>query len=245
VFKVLKKVSYLFLIVVMLLVNFFMPKDIDIAEAKTLRDLKQELEQKEQEYKNSQNEKELTEAEIASIRKNIDAINTEISNIQVEMLELTKEIEELNEKIIQKDKEIKSIMNYYQLSNGESAYLEYIFNAVDFTDFIYRLAIAEQLSNYNDKLIEEYNIIIKENEAKKVELNEKTVALNEKQSSLQVELKSLKGNLESIVEENMSIEDEIEVLKEYEKEKTFNRFNLFQYFTRHKLKEMIDCVGDF
>ena len=38
---------------------------------------------------------------------------------------------------------------------------------------------------------------------------------------------------------------EQEVLDEYKKIKTFNRFNLFQYFTRHKLKEMVDCIGDF
>jgi hypothetical protein len=82
VFKFLKKVSYLILIVLMLLVNFFIPKGTEVVEAKTLRDLKQELEQKQQEYKNSQSQKELTEGEIASTRKNIDAINTEISNIQ-------------------------------------------------------------------------------------------------------------------------------------------------------------------
>lgn len=213
--KFLKKVSCLILVFIMLLVNFFIPSEMEIVEAKTLRDLKEELAEKQQEYENSKHQKDLTEAEIASIKTNIDAINTEISNIQKEMLDLTNEIEVLNEEIIQKEKEIKSIMNYYQLSNGESAYLEYVFNAVDFTDFIYRLAIAEQLSDYNDKLIDEYNAKIKENEEKKEELASKTVSLNSKQETLQVELKSLRGNLDSIVEENMSIEDEIKVLEEY------------------------------
>ena len=213
--KYLKRFSYLLLVFVLVLVNFTMPKDIEEVEAKTLRDLKAELEEKQKEYENSKNQKELTEGEIASTRKNIDAINTEISNIQKEMLDLTNEINELNEEIEEKEKEIKSIMNYYQLSNGESAYLEYIFNAVDFTDFIYRLAIAEQLSDYNDKLIDEYNAKIEENKKKQKELDEKTIALNAKQVKLQEELKSLRGNLDLIVEENMSIEDEIKVLKEY------------------------------
>lgn len=213
--KFFKKISCLILIFIMLLVNFFIPSNMEVAEAKTLRDLKEELKAKQEEYENSKNQKELTESEIANIKKNIDAINTEISNIQKEMLDLTNEIEVLNEEIIAKEKEIKSIINYYQLSNGESAYLEYIFNAVDFTDFIYRLAIAEQLSDYNDRLIDEYNSKIKENEEKKKELSEKTVSLNKKQETLQVELKSLRGNLDAIVEENMSIEDEIKVLEEY------------------------------
>ncbi len=213
--KVLKKISYLVLVFIMLMVNFVMRSDVEVAKAKTVRDLKNELIQKEKEYEESKNQKQLTEAEITATRASIDAINTEISNIQKEMLELTEEIDDLNEEIIEKEKEIKSIINYYQLSNGESAYLEYIFNAVDFTDFIYRLAIAEQLSDYNDKLIEEYNAKIKQNEAKKVELDEKKVALNQKQDTLQSKLKSLRGNLNLIAEESMSIEDEIKLLKEY------------------------------
>ncbi len=213
--KILKKISYIVLIFIMLMVNFFLPANMEVAKAKTVRDLMKELEEKKQEYKDSQNQKELTESEINKTKANITAINDEISKIQTEMLDLTKEIEKLNEDIIEKEEEIKSIMNYYQLSNGESAYLEYIFNAASFTDFIYRLAIAEQLSDYNYKLIEEYNKKIKENEDKKKELQEKTISLNSKQEKLQEELKSLRGNLDLIVEENMSIEDEIKVLEEY------------------------------
>lgn len=214
-FKILKKISYIVLIFIMLMVNFFIPANTEVAHAKTVRDLMKELEAKKEEYKNSQSQKELTESEINKTKSNITAINNQISEIQKEMLDLTNEIRDLNEEIVEKEKEIKSIMNYYQLSNGESAYLEYIFNAVDFTDFIYRLAIAEQLSDYNDKLIKEYNEKIKENEKKKEELEDKTVSLNSKQETLQKELKSLRGNLDLIVEENMSIEDEIKVLEEY------------------------------
>lgn len=38
---------------------------------------------------------------------------------------------------------------------------------------------------------------------------------------------------------------EKEVISEYQKEKTFNRFNLLQYLARHKLKEMIDRIEEF
>ena len=211
--KVIRKITYLLLLIVMISVNFIMREDIEIAEAKTVRDLKNELIQKEKEYEASKAQKELTESEIARKKANIAAINTEISNIRDEMLELTEEIEDLNEEIIEKEKEIKSIMNYYQLSNGESAYLEYIFNAADFTDFIYRLAIAEQLSDYNDKLIDEHNAKIKQNEEKKKELDAKTVSLQDKQKTLQNEMKTLQGSLSSILEESISIEEEIKMLK--------------------------------
>lgn len=213
--KILKKFSYLCLICIMLMVNFFSPTNVERVEAKTLRDLKEELSLKKKEYQDSQNQKELTQGEINNTKASIDKINTEISNIQQEMLDLTLEIRDLEEEIILKEEEIKVIMNYYQLSNGESAYLEYIFEAADFTDFIYRLAITEQLSNYNEKLIKEYNLKIKENEQKKKDLEQKTVSLSKKQEELQHHLVSLRGNLDAIVEENMSIEDEIKVLEEY------------------------------
>lgn len=42
-----------------------------------------------------------------------------------------------------------------QISEGDNVYLEYIFEATSFTDFIYRSAIVEQLTKYNDELIDD------------------------------------------------------------------------------------------
>lgn len=213
--KYVKKFSNIFLIIIMLIVNFFIPTSSNIVEAKTLRDLKNELIQKENDYQESINQKQYTEAEIATKKAGINAIYDEIDKIQQTMLDLTKEIETLTEEIVKKDQEIKDILNYYQVSNGESSYLEYIFDAADFTDFIYRMAIAEQLSDYNNKLIDEYNKKIKENENKTKELENKKISLNSKQTELQKELESLQGQLGEILEENVSIEDEIESLRIY------------------------------
>ena len=91
--------------------------------------------------------------------------------------------------------------------------MEYVFEAVDFTDFIYRMAIAEQLSKYNDQLVEEFHATIKENEQKKKDLDAKTVTLNEKQKKLESELSSLGSQLGEIMDENVSIEDDIKSVK--------------------------------
>lgn len=213
--KYIKKINNIFLIIVMMIVTLFVPIKSDRVEAKTLRDLKNELSSKESEYRESKDKQRLTEGEINDRKSSIKAINDEISNINQEMLSLTAEIEKLNEDIKIKEKQIKEILNYYQLSNGESAYLEYVFNAVSFTDFIYRLAIAEQLTDYNDSLIDEYNATIKRNEEKKVELSNKTVSLNKKQEDLASELVKLQDQLSEVLEENVSIEDEIKALRDY------------------------------
>lgn len=191
---------------------FFIPNDNKI-QAKTLRQLKEELAQKEQELKSGQDNKKYTEDQIKQKKDTINSINREIQSIGVEIDDLTIEIEKLNEEIKVKEQEIKKIMNYYQLSNGESAYLEYVFKAADYTDFIYRMAISEQLSNYNDKLIGEYNDKIKENEKKKEELAKKKVELNDKQVKLQKELQSLGSQLGSIMDENVTLEDDIKSMR--------------------------------
>ena len=58
--------------------------------------------------------------------------------------------------MIKMNEEIKSIVHYYQVSNVQNMYYEYVFNADSYTDFIYRFAITEQLSDYREKTINEY-----------------------------------------------------------------------------------------
>ena len=210
--KTFKKIRYVFLILILLVINFSIPEERS-AQAKTLRDLKEELATYEAELEQSETQQKLTEQQIANKRSNIDSINAEIQSIQKEMVDLTAEIEQLNVEIVEKEEEIKEIMNYYQLSNSDSAYLEYVFEAADFTDFIYRMAIAEQLSKYNDELVEEYHSTIEQNENKKKDLDAKTVSLNEKQKQLQSELESLGSQLGEILDENVSIEDDIKSVK--------------------------------
>ena len=217
------KVLKILVVIILLTVTFFMPNNTKI-EAKTLRQLKEELAEKEQELANGQNEKRYTEEQIKEKRAGIDEIHNQMLQIGEDINDLTLEIEKLNEEIALKEEEIKKIVNYYQLSNGESAYLEYIFKANDYTDFIYRMAISEQLSNYNDKLISEYNNKIKENEQKKEELAKKKIELSEKQVSLQNELNSLGSQLGAIMDENVSLEDDIKKKKKMidTYENTFN-----------------------
>lgn len=206
-----KKFIYVSLMLILLLVNFSLP-NMNV-EAKTLRDLKKELADKEIELQEGENKKRLTQQQISNKKNNIYNINIEINKMSEEMNDLTNEIEQLNVEIVEKEKEIKEIINYYQLSSSESAYLEYVFQAADFTDFIYRMAIAEQLSKYNDKLVDEFHETIKQNEKKKEDLSAKTVALNKKQNQLQSELESLGSQLGEITEENVTIEDDIKSMK--------------------------------
>ena len=49
-------------------------------------------------------------------------------------------------------------MEYYQVENGTNAYLEYVFGATSITDMVYRMSVAEQLTDYNDKIMKDLKI---------------------------------------------------------------------------------------
>lgn len=158
------------------------------AAARTYGDLLDNLEKLKQEKIAMQNEAALTESEYKSIGAEIQASQVKVAEYNQEISKKTKEIEDLEIEIQKKKEETEKILVFLEMSNGEKAYLEYVFNATSFTDFIHRAAIVEEISKYNNEQVEEMNALIKKNEeakkelAKKVELEEKErLALEEKQ----------------------------------------------------------------
>lgn len=182
-----------------------------VVNAKTLRTLITELNALEKEYNDTVNQKKLTEKQISSVNATIRNINNETAQLQIEINDLSNEIVVLNSNIDSKDQELKDIVQFVQVSNGESAYLEYAFGAKTFTDFIYRMAISEQLAKYNKNLIDQYNQMIDDNNNKVTEMNQKTVDLAKKQENLAVELGKLGNQLNDLVDVNLSIEEEIKI----------------------------------
>ncbi len=226
-----KKVSF----ILISLAVFFSMFQVPIAAEKTLGDIKQELEQYKEDYANNQLQIELSEQEKREAQARIDEIgirvneiNKEVISLNLEIDTLNLEIEKLNEEIylldieIQKnEEEIKDILTFFQIENGEEAYLEYAFGAEDFTDFIYRVAVSEQVTTYNDELIKQHEENIKQhensillNQQKKEELNTKKADLATQeanliieQENLDIEVKKIEAALTLLDERMMSIEE--------------------------------------
>lgn len=206
-----KKFFQILCIMVMFTTTFCVP---EIAKGKTLGQWKEELKAKQKELeenkiKRAETEQEIkeTEAEIARIEKLIDQIYVDMANLQTE-------IDLLNEDIAKKDQEMKDIINFVQVSNGESAYLEYAFGAKDFTDFIYRMAVSEQLTSYNDRLIAQYNEMIRQNQQKQQELTQKQSEMAEQGQKLQEKKKLLDQEIVNTDAVAVDIEDLIDYQKE-------------------------------
>lgn len=187
-------------LMVLLLFAVMIPRSY--AREKTLNELLRDAEANRNAYNKAKNEKIQSEAERNQTIAAKEKAQEEIKAIEDELTNIQKEIDRLKDEIVKKDKQMKEIMGFVQVSNGESNYLEYIFGATDFTDFIYRVSVAEQLGDYNEKLIESYNKTVKELDAKQTELNKKQEELNKKveelaalEAKLNEEISSLKEGM--------------------------------------------------
>ncbi len=206
-----RKIGILFLGISVVLLSFV---SMPTASAQTLGDLRKELEQQEADLNKNKEEQQLTQEEMNATNAAVQQIQTDIQNIFTDIKNTEESIVKLNEDIETKKKQMKEIVNFVQVSNGESAYLEYAFGAKDFTDFIYRIAVSEQLTKYNEKLIDQYNAMIKENEQKKIDLQNKNKELSVKQAELAKKYESLK----SVMSEKKDVQVDIEEQIKYQKE---------------------------
>lgn len=193
---------------------FLLPTFTPPVHAKTLGDLKQELYKKQEELKQNEQSQNMTQQQIDNANKEIANVKASIEQTYIDIAALDKEIEALNQDIALKDSQIKEILNFVQVSSGEDAYLEYAFGAKDFTDFIYRMAVSEQLAEYNNKLIDECNRNIETAKQKQREIETKRTELSNKQQELQKRVKELGQELESLSDTSIDIVDEIEYQKE-------------------------------
>ena len=201
--RLLKQIVVLFIIIGFLLLF------ASHVNAKSLKELRAELSALESKYSKNESDKKQTESDIAAAKDKISEITSEKNQVRKEIEGLNDEIAKLGEEIGKMREQLKSIVHYYQLSSSNSLYLEYVFNADNFTDFIYRLAVSEQLSEHREKTINEYNRLMEENKKKINELAAKQTSLAKLEEELSVELSKLGDELADITDASVDIKEEI------------------------------------
>ena len=177
-----KKILVIFLIMIIMFIPSYK------VEAKTLQDLKNELADLKAKKAATENNKNLTDSQIKSLRVDIDNTQIEIENTKKEVIAATEKISSSEKEIEEKDKETNELLKFLQVSNGENVYLEYLFEADSYTDFIYRYSVVSQLTEYNSNLMESLKKLVKE-------LEDSKVTLASKQKELEVQSNNLASNL--------------------------------------------------
>lgn len=198
-------------IILMLLIIMLIPTSK--VEAKTLQDYYNDLADLEKKYNDAQNNKKLTQSEINKLNADITEINNNIGKTKIEIATAEKDIEESEKNIAEKREETNEFLKFLQLSSGENTYLEYLFDADDYTDFIYRYAIVTQMSEYNNNLIKELETLINDLEEKKKNLNSKKNKLETQLKEFNSKLNTLRANLTKATQEGATVEEEIADLK--------------------------------
>lgn len=200
-----KKLSSVILLI--LLTVFLIPVNTN---AKTLKQLEEEVNKFTSDLESKNNQIAANNAEVAEIKQKIADYENQISEIESETQVLEQEIEESNAEIAEKSEQSKSLFQYLQVSEGENAYLEYIFGATDVTDMVYRMAIVEQLTEYNDQMMDELTQLIKDNQGRKEELADKNEELEKLTDELEAEQSKINAETAAIKDAMPSVQQQLD-----------------------------------
>lgn len=182
-------------------------------KAKTIKEFEDEVAKYTKELQDKQNKIAKNDAEVAEIKKKITSIESQINQAEEDIKRLQEEIDASNKEIAKKTEESKKIIEYYQISNGNNAYLEYAFGASDITDMIYRMSIVEQLTEYNEKIMTELEALIKKNEQAQKDLKAKQEELGALKTELQEQKARIDADSTAIRETMPSVENQIKEAK--------------------------------
>lgn len=204
----------------------------------TLKDLKDKLAEDEAKVNSIAKEQAKVKSKVKSIEGDLDKIATDIENCQTNIEASKLKIIELNDEIDTKKKEIDALLSFKQISSNDNVYLEYIFNAKSFTDFIYRVSVVEQLTKYNDELIDDMNRLIDENKELQKELEKKIKENEDNADKLNATLRKYNLSIDDLAEDHKDAKADFEASKKeveaYEK--------LYKQYNCKETDTIVDCV---
>lgn len=161
-----------------------------------------------------QGEISVTENDISSTQTKITTTENDIKQTEEEIVQLNDEIEDLMERIDQRQELISSRLRSMQRTGGKSSYLELVFSAQNFSDFISRLTAVSKILDSDKNIME----IQKEDklslETKRVEVETKKESLETKRNELTAaknKLESKKATLVAQKQELADIEKELNI----------------------------------
>ena len=203
------KILFTILITFMFVSNVFAGTSGDT----TLKDLKDKLAKEQANVNKIAAKQKQVQTSIKKVEKELDALADEIEQNENEIKASQEKIIELEDEIVNKKLEIDTLLNFMQVSEGENLYLEYIFKSKSFTDFIYRSAVIEQLTSYNDNLIVEMNDLIEENKKLQEELSKKIADSEVSVSKLSKTLSKYNLSMEDLVDDHKDAKADYEASK--------------------------------
>lgn len=179
-------------------------------KAVTLRDLYNDLNTLEKSYNAAQNKANMTQAEMNRVKANIANTEQEIKKAQADITQAEKDIVASEKEIEEKKEETNQMLLYLQVMNSTgNSMLEYVFEADDYTDFIYRYSVVTQMTDYNQGLMDELETLVSQLTTKKQELAKQQESLEEKKADLQAQYLIVQAQYEDQQDDSLDIASQI------------------------------------
>ena len=179
------------------------------SKATTIAGLRKELAALKQQKTDKQNEKKQTQSQINQNKQAVENARQEQIQIANDVVDAEEKIKKSNEDIVKAKEDVDLVLKYYQLTNNQNEYLEYITGASSPTDLIMRVEAVSQLSNYYKNKIDDLDNLIKENEQLKIDLANKNIELDEKIANTSKAISKLNNQLDEINDINEDIDSQI------------------------------------
>ncbi len=211
-----KKIFPLFMIMAVLFVSTISPIPVQAAdkEPETLGDLKAQLADLKKQKAENDAAKQSTKDEIKKKEEAVKQAERDISQAQSDIEQAEEEIEESNQKIADLKVQTENVLKVLQQLQSENVYLKYLSDSSSITELIMRISAVEQITDSNQKNLEELEALIKKNEQLQKDLEEKQKTLSSKIDSYQKAITKLNGNLETYDKYALDIDTQVKTMQE-------------------------------
>ena len=157
-----------------------------------------------QEAKQAKEDIKDTKATLADLEKKVKDIDQRIKDAQQEINYINKSVESLNKQVEEKNKLLEERLYIMQTSLNSNVFLSYLFNSTSLTDFFRRIMNINQITSYEQELMEDLKESIKEVEKQKSTLKLLQDSLKEDKIN-QVEMKD--KYYDQLIKQNSVIKD--------------------------------------
>lgn len=221
--KMMKKVFSIGMILATIMVVFLQPISVHAStkEPKTLGDLQYNLAELKKQKAENDRKQQSAKDEIKNKKNAITQAEADITQAEADMDEAEEKIVESNKRIEGLKEQTEQILKVLQQLQSQNVYLKYISDSSSITDLVMRIAAVEQITDSNQKNLENLKALIKQNEQLKIDLAQKQKDLEKKIDDYQKKIESLYGDLESYDKFELDIDTQIKLTQaqvtEYER----------------------------
>lgn len=222
--------------IILVLSLFILPNvNAEVKKGDTLRKLRGQLQELKDKKTAQNNAKNKTKAEIAQTKQNIKNTEYEIGTARDNIEALNKEIADSNAKIADLKEDTEDLLRLYQELQSENVYASYVTGASSMTELIMRLDAINQVTDYNEKKLNELELLIETNDKLSVELKKHQEKLSANILTYEKLLDDQTEALAELDEGVLTIDQEISAMRE-----------LIKYYESKGCKEdqdLIECVN--